>query len=213
MTKRGSILLAIVLGLFVSARAGTDYVKAIEKWRSDQEVDLKKETGWLTVAGLFWLKEGINTVGAGEDFDVRLTDNFKKGKVGEIDLKNGVANLKVADGVESQSDDKSITTNIQLVSDEKGKPTQIRTGSQTFYLIKREERFGIRLKDSQSKARLAFKGQHWFPIDESYKVTARFEAFPEPKEVMVPNVLGGKFKMKSPGNLKFTLKGKVCLLR
>ena len=42
--------------------------------------DLKKETGWLTVAGLFWLKEGINTVGAGEDFDVRLTDNFK-GKV------------------------------------------------------------------------------------------------------------------------------------
>ena len=46
---------------------------------------------------------------------------------------------------------------IQLVSDEKGKPTQIRTGSQTFYLIKREDRFGIRLKDSNSKARLAFQ--------------------------------------------------------
>lgn len=213
MKKHFSILLAIVFGCLPAARAQTDYVKAIEKWRSEQEADLKKETGWLTLAGLFWLKEGINTVGAGEDFDVRLTDNFKKGKFGEIDLKNGVANLKVADGVESQSDDKSITTNIQLVSDEKGKPTQIRTGSQTFYLIKREERFGIRLKDSQSPARLAFKGQHWFPIDESYKVTARFEAFPEPKEVMVPNVLGGKFKMKSPGNLKFTLKGKECSLQ
>ena len=48
-----------------SAQAQTDYVKAIEKWRSDEESDLKKETGWLTVAGLFWLKEGINTVGAG----------------------------------------------------------------------------------------------------------------------------------------------------
>lgn len=146
--KVKSILLAIVLGLLTSAQAQTDYVKAIEKWRSDQEADLKKETGWLTVAGLFWLKEGINTVGAGEDFDVRLTDNFKGGKFGEIDFKDGVANLKVNDGVESQGDGKDISTTIQLVSDEKGKPTQIRTGSQTFYLVKREERFGIRLKDS-----------------------------------------------------------------
>ena len=108
---------------------------------------------------------------------------------------------------------RALRRTIQLVSDEKGKPTEIRTGSQTFYLIKREERFGIRLKDSQSKARLAFKGQHWFPIDESYKVTARFEALPEPKELMVPNVLGGNFKMKSPGMLKFTLKGKECSLQ
>lgn len=212
MKKTCGILLAIVLGLLTSARAQTDYVKAIEKWRSDQEADLKKETGWLTVAGLFWLKEGINTVGAGEDYDVRLTDNFKKGKFGEIDFKNGAAILNVSDD-DAQGDGKPITTKIQLVSDEKGKPTEIRTGSQTFYLIKREERFGIRLKDSQSKARLAFKGQHWFPIDESYKITARFEAFPEPKEVMVPNVLGGKFKMKSPGLLKFALKGKECSLQ
>jgi uncharacterized protein (DUF1684 family) len=213
MKKSSSVLLVIVLCFLASAEAQNDYVKAIEKWRNDKEANLKKETGWLTVAGLFWLKEGINTVGAGEDFDVRLTDNFKKGKFGEIDFKNGVASLRVEEGVESQSDGKSISTTIELVSDEKGKPTEIRTGSQTFYLIKREERFGIRLKDSQSKARMTFKGLHWFPVDESYKVTARFEAFPDAKEVMVPNVLGGKFKMKSPGMLKFTLKGKEYSLQ
>jgi len=213
MKKSSSILLAIILACLTSAHAQTDYVKSIEKWRSDEEADLKKETGWLTVAGLFWLKEGINTVGAGPDFDVRLTDNFKKGKFGQIEFKNGVAVLTVESDNDAQSDGKDITTKIQLVSDEKGKPTEIRTGSQTFYLIKREERFGIRLKDSQSKARLAFKGQHWFPIDESYKITAQFEAFSEPKEVMVPNVLGGKFKMKSPGTLKFALKGKECSLQ
>jgi uncharacterized protein (DUF1684 family) len=210
--KKGFIFLAIVLGFLTSARAQTDYVKAIEKWRSDEERDLKKEDGWLTVAGLFWLKDGINTVGAGPEFDVRLTDSFKKGKFGEIDFKNGAAVLKVESGVEAQSDGKSIST-IDLVSDEKGKPTRIRTGSQTFYVIRREDRFGIRLKDNNSKARLAFKGMHWFPIDESYKVTARFEALPEPKELMIPNVLGGHFKMKSPGILKFTLKGKEYSLQ
>jgi uncharacterized protein (DUF1684 family) len=212
MKKSSGILLAIVFVFLTSARAQTDYIKAVEIWRSDEESDLKKETGWLTVAGLFWLKEGINTVGVGPDFDVRLTDNFKQGKFGEIDFKNGVAVLKVESGVEAQSDGKSILT-IDLVSDEKGKPTEIRTGSQTFFLIRREDRFGIRLKDSKSKARLAFKGQHWFPIDESYKVTARFEALPEPKELMVPNVLGGFFKMKSPGILKFAFKGKECSLQ
>ncbi|HEX7516177.1 MAG TPA: DUF1684 domain-containing protein [Chthoniobacterales bacterium] len=212
MKKSSGILLATVLVFLTSARAQTDCIKAVEKWRSDEEADLKKETGWLTLAGLFWLKDGINTVGAGPDFDVRLTDNFKKGKFGEIDFKNGVAALKVESGVEAQGDGKSIST-IDLVSDEKGKPTEIRTGSQIFYLIRREDRFGIRLKDSKSKARLTFKGQHWFPIDESYKVTARFEALPEPKEVMIPNVLGGHFKMKSPGILKFAFKGKEYSLQ
>jgi uncharacterized protein (DUF1684 family) len=207
MGKTFGIFLAIALVLVTSAGAQTDYIKAVEKWRSDEEAGLKKETGWLTVAGLFWLREGINTVGAGPEFDVQLTDNFKQGKFGEINFKNGLAALKVESGVEAQSDGKSVST-IDLVSDEKGKPTEIRTGSQTFYLIRREERFGIRLKDSKSKARLTFKGQHWFPIDESYRVTARFEALPEPKEVLIPNVLGGHFKMKSPGILKFTLKGK-----
>jgi uncharacterized protein len=161
---------------------------------------------------LFWLKDGINTVGAGENFDVRLTDNFKPGKFGEIDFKNGAATLKVENGIEAQSDGKIVST-IELISDEKGKPTEIRTGTQTFFLIKREERFGIRLKDSNSEARRNFKGEHWFPIDESYKVTARFEAFPEPKEIAVPNVLGGNFKMKSPGLLKFSVQGKECSLQ
>ena len=206
------VLLATVLLSLPSANAQTAYIKEMEKWRSDQESDLKKDDGWLTVAGLFWLKDGVNTVGAGPGFDVRLTDNFKQGKFGEIDFHNGAATLKVESGVEAQSDGKKIST-IELVSDEKGKPTKIQTGSQTFHLIKREDRFGIRLKDKNSDARLAFKGLHWFPIDEGYKVTARFEAFPAPQEVRIPNVLGGNFKMKSPGILKFSLKEKEYSLQ
>jgi uncharacterized protein len=211
--KKHFVILTILLVSPTLAEAQTDYVGGVEKWRSEREANLKKETGWLTVAGLFWLKEGVNTVGAGEKFDVRLTDNFKKGKFGEIEFTNEAAVLKVEKGVEAQTAGKNISAPIDLVSDEKEKPTEIRTGTQTFYLIKREERFGIRLKDSNSEARRNFKGLHWFPVDESYKVPARFEAFAEPKDVMVPNVLGGNFKMKSPGMLKFTVKGKECSLQ
>ena len=209
--KKLTLLTTVLLSL-ASANAQTAYIKEIEKWRIDQESDLKKDDGWLTVAGLFWLKDGSNTVGAGQAFDIRLTDNFKQGKFGEINFHDGAATLKVENGVEAQSDGKKIST-IELVSDEKGKPTKIQTGSQTFYLIKREDRFGIRLKDNNSDARRTFKGLRWYPIDESYKVTARFEAFDSSREVKVPNVLGGNFKMKSPGILKFSLNEKEYSLQ
>src|SRR6188768_2515819 len=148
ISKFALIALVVVFVSATAAWAQTDYVKEIEKWRAERETNLKKETGWLTVSGLFWLKEGVNTIGAGDTFDVRLTNNFRPGKFGEIEFKNGVAVLKVADEVEAQVDGKRFTGTQTLVSDERGKPTEVRTGTQTFFLIKREERFGIRLKDS-----------------------------------------------------------------
>jgi len=186
--------------------AQTNYAKGIKEWRGERENKLKSEDGWLTVAGLFWLKEGTNSVGAGSGYDIELTENFK-GKFGEIEFKNAAAILKVESGVAAASEGESVST-LELASDEKGKPTVIQTGSQTFYLIKREDRFGIRLKDKNSRERVNFKGLHWFPINKNYKITARFEAFAEPKEVLIPNVLGGNFKMKSPGILKFKIRGK-----
>jgi uncharacterized protein len=213
ISKFALIALGIVFVSATAAQGQTDYVKEIEKWRVERETKLKTETGWLTVAGLFWLKGGVNTIGAGDSFDVRLTNNFRPGKFGEIEFKNGAAVLTVAGNVEAQVDGKRFTGTQTLVSDERGKPTEVRTGTQTFYLIKREERFGIRLKDSNSDARRNFKGLEWFPVDESYKVLARLEPGTEVKELQVPNVLGGFFKMKSPGVLKFTLKGKQVALQ
>jgi len=212
MKRTLGVFLVVGFVVAISAGAQTDYAKEVEKWRSEREARLKTETGWLTVAGLSWLKEGTNTVGAGEKFDVRLTDNFKQGKFGEIEFRNGAARLTVEKGVEAQADGKSVSAPVDLIPDEKGKPTEIRTGTQTFFLIKREDRFGIRLKDSNSEARRNFTGLHWFPIDANYKVSARLEAFAEPKEIAVPNVLGGNFKMKSPGILKFTVNGRDCSL-
>ncbi len=203
--------LAFALALSVCG-AQSDYVQTIEKWRSDEEADLKKDDGWLTLAGLFWLHEGTNSVGAGSEFDVRLTSSFKKAKFGVIDFRAGKAVLRVEPGVDAKSGGQPVST-IELVSDETGAPTKIRTGSQNFYLIRREDRFGIRLEDNESPARKTFQGQRWFPIVESYRITARFEALPEPKELAIPNVLGGHFKMKTPGLLKFTLEGKEASLQ
>ncbi len=192
--------------------AQSSYDVGVNKWRAAHQVELLADDGWLTVAGLFWLKEGVNTVGAGSGFDVDLTDNFKRGKFGEIVLSGGKATLNVTPGVEAKSDGKSVSK-VDLVSDEKTKPNKMEVGSQTFYLIKRENRFGIRLKDSKNAARTNFSGLKWFPINAKYEVTAKFEPFAETKEVNIPNVLGGTFKMKSPGILRFKLGGNEYTLQ
>ena len=199
-----AFLLYLCVGL---AAAQKNYLADTAEWRAKREAGLKTEGGWLTVVGLFWLKDGVNTIGRGDGFDIELTDNFKGDKFGEIDFRDGKAVLTVAPGVEATSNEKPFTSG-ELVSDELGKQTIIKTGTQSFYLINREGRFGIRLKDSDSEARRNFTHLDWYPVDKKYRVTARFEKYAKPKDVLIPNILGGTFKMQAPGLLKFKLNGR-----
>src|SRR3954468_1713294 len=114
----------VVLSLIFGSIGCTSslYVNEIEKWRQDHETDLKKDDGWLTVAGLYWLKDGVNTVGKGDAYDVALTQNFSGSKFGEIDFHNGKATLTVATGVEASVDGKPAST-VELASDDPGPAT------------------------------------------------------------------------------------------
>ena len=206
-------ILAVAAFLLSACAASTStYKTEIDNWRSKHETELRADDGWLTLAGLFWLKEGTNTIGRGEGYDIQLTENFKQDKFGEIDFHDGKAILKIQPHVDASVDGKPLTT-VELRSDQPGPATKVTAGSQTFYLIKREDRFGIRLKDSNSAERRNFDGEHWFPADQSYRVTGTFEPFDEVQEVEIPNVLGGTFKMKSPGTVKFKLLGKDLTLQ
>jgi hypothetical protein len=211
---KSSFLFATILTFLFSltAAAQTPYISQIEKWRSEHQAELLSDSGWFTVAGLFWLKPGINTVGAGPEFDVQLTKNFGQGKFGEIVFANGSALLTVANGVQAASGGKPVKS-INLIVDEKSEPPIVNFGTQSFFLIERNGGYGVRLKDTKNEPRLNFHGLKWYPISNKYRVTAKFEAFSEPKEVLIPNVLGTNFKMKSDGILKFKLNGKEYSLQ
>ena len=62
-----AVALFLPLASLAMAADTTDsaYRAEIEKWRQQREENLKLDGGWLTVAGLFWLKDGENTIGAG----------------------------------------------------------------------------------------------------------------------------------------------------
>lgn len=193
--------------LFCSLALGQSFLDDQLKWRAEREQSLKAEDGWLTVSGLFWLKEGVNTFGTRKDQSIVLPKGSAPESVGTLELAQGVVTLKVTEGVIVQQNDKSVSQLTMEFTNEKP-PAPFTVGSLQLSVIKRGERFGLRVKDKNSKARREFTGLEWFPANPSYRVVADFNAYPEPKEILILNVLGDELKWKTPGTLSFVLLGK-----
>src|SRR5271154_4287963 len=65
-------LFAIPLLAMAAWAADPNYARDVEQYRAQREASLKQDDGWLTVVGLFRLKEGDNRVGSGESNEITL---------------------------------------------------------------------------------------------------------------------------------------------
>src|SRR5947207_1619309 len=72
----------------LAGAADTAYLQMIEKWRAEYESALKAPSGWLSVAGLFWLHEGSNALGADPQSDIVLPESAPK-RAGVLRFENG----------------------------------------------------------------------------------------------------------------------------
>jgi uncharacterized protein (DUF1684 family) len=204
--------LILVFSVTLIASGQTSFSADTQKWREQHETEIKAEDGWLTVSGLFWLKEGTTTIGTGEKSNIVLPARSAPVTVGSLELKNGVVRLRVSDGVVVQVNDKPVQEYVMTFETDKP-PDQFKVGSLKLGVIKRGNRYGLRVRDKNSPARLHFKGLKWFPARENYRIIATFTAYDEPKEIIIMNVLGDELKLKTPGLLTFTLKGQKFELR
>ena len=178
------------------------------KWRLAHEEEIKADNGWLTVSGLFWLKQGINTVGSGPDQNIVLPASANAASVGTLELNQGVVTFRATAGVAVKVNNESIRE-YEMKFDSDKPPAPFKVGALILSVIKRGERFGLRVRDLNSRARSEFKGLRWFSARESYKVVAEFIPYTEPKEIVIMNVLGDEVQMKTPGLLSFKLNGKT----
>jgi len=203
-------------GLFVLATGGLGvgadeaYRAEVQKWREDRESRLKADGGWLTVAGLFWLKEGDNTFGADAANDIVLPAGAPA-RAGSFAFASGRTTVKLLPGVEALVAGKPVAT-TELKSDESGSPDVLAMGPLTMQVIKRGERYGIRLKDKNAAARKTFTGLRWYDVREEYRVTAQFTSYAAPRPIKVPNILGQTEAMPSPGFATFSMGGQEVRL-
>jgi uncharacterized protein (DUF1684 family) len=201
----------LIWGCTANLAAQTPYSIDLQKWREKREVELKSEDGWLTLVGLFWLKDGANYAGSAATSDITLPAGTAPEEVGVFEFHQGRTILRVARGVKVRVNNKPVRQAV-LKTDEKGKPDMIGLGDLRMFVIKRGEKYGVRVRNRSNPPRLAFEGLKYFPTAEDYRLTAKYVAYDKPKEIEIVNILGDVSKMPSPGYVTFELNGKACRL-
>ena len=186
--------LAAVAMVGVALLAATSYQTEIAQWRRQREEGLKREGGWLSVAGLFWLHEGANTFGKDAGNEIALPDGAAK--AGVFELHNGKVTVKMDGATRELWPDSLDVAKVDRLS---------------LFVIKRSDKYGIRLKDPDSQYRREFHGIETYPAKEEYKVTAKWVA--APVKIPILNVIGQTESMDSPGYAVFRLHGHEYRLR
>jgi len=202
------IILIALAATFVSAPPDS-YRDEILKYRAQREAELKADDGWLTVTGLFWLKPGANVAGSAAGSDVRLPAKAPA-RLGVFELKDGAVTFAADAAAHVTSAGQHLGT--QRTNAPRDDKNALAAGSFRLFVIHREVRFGIRVRDLNSAARRQFQGLRYFPIRPEYRVRATFTPYNPPRVVAVPNVLGQNPEMESPGYVTFTLNGKSLRL-
>ncbi|MEO8658200.1 MAG: DUF1684 domain-containing protein [Bryobacteraceae bacterium] len=197
--------LASVICLTMLASDST-YVAETLEWRRKAEERLKADDGWLTVAGLFWLTQGINRAGTAEENEITLPPGSAPPLLGVFDFSNGHATFRAASGVVVKSQGKPIST-MTLKSDAEGEPDELGAGSLTMFVIKRGDRYAVRLRDKNSRLLREFTHRSWFPVDERLRVIAQWIPYKPPKHISVPNILGETEQEPCPGVAVFRWNG------
>ncbi len=212
--RRATALLTsfMVAGLATPIAADEAYRAEVQKWRADREARLKADGGWLTVAGLYWLNEGPNRFGTDPAGDIVLPEGSAPAKAGVFELKGDRVTVALQPGVNGRIGGKPVSGAVAMRSDTSGSPEVLEMGTLGMNVIKRGDRYGIRLKDKNSAIRKGFTGLRWFDVKEAYRMEARWVSYPQPKPVKVPNILGQSETMPSPGYAAFTLNGKPVRL-
>ena len=204
----GSFLFALPLLADQSAgsfQQGENHQQTIKAWRTNRHERLVQPSGWLTLVGLEWLKDGENSVGSAKDNDIQLTGG--PAHWGSVFLQNDVLRF-VSSDIDNVSINGDSLQQAELVADNKGKPTLVVSGSLSFYTIFRGS-YALRIKDSQAKALLNFEGVGNYPIDESWRINGRFIRADEGASIEIINVLGQVSESPVFGTFEFDMDGKT----
>src|SRR5688572_19985561 len=162
-----------LMAAVLAAAASSPYVAEIEQWRASREQRLKADGGWLTVTGLYWLKDGPNRVGSAPGNDIVLPASAPP-RMALIEFAGGKASLRVEPGVRVLSGGQPVAAMDLRADTAPGGPDVLVHGPLSLQVIERGGRYGIRLKDSESRSRREFPGLEWYPVREDHRVVARF---------------------------------------
>ena len=211
-----SALLVALLPLGWAGDVPATWAAELAEWRRAREADLKKEDGYLAVAGLYFLHTGSNTVGSDANADVALPADAAPAAAGRIVVSGGAVEYHPAHGLQARVNGRLISRPmpLRLADAAAARPADLLTiGRLTLHLHLSGERLAVRVRDPQSESRRSFTKLEWFDPDPQWRITGRFVPFDAPRPVPIENILGDVADSTAAGEIEATIAGtKVRLL-
>jgi len=177
---------ALVIGCSSKPQPTPEQIEAhkkdVQTWFTKRITDLKDHDGWLNLAGLYWLKEGMNSFGSDESNDLVFPAGKIAPKAGYFLVKGQQVTMMPAPGFD-------LKETVVFHPDSTNTILQ-NHGSLEWFIIKREDKLGVRLRDLESDNVKNFEGIDRYPVEYSWKIPAKFEAAREGEKINITNVLG-----------------------
>jgi uncharacterized protein len=185
-------------------------------WRLQHASDLQKPAGWLSLTGLDWLQEGDNSFGSAADNKIHLAA-ASPAHLGVLHLENNAVQLLPPANGEFPPEFlvAGVAAKKQLLpvdpNNDKNAP-HLTIGSLNMYVIRRAERFALRVKDAKSPVLAGFHGLQWYPPNGAYRVSAKWIPYSPAKKITLATLAGTTYEAPVPGAAEFTLNGETYRL-
>jgi hypothetical protein len=134
-------------------------------------------------------------------------------ELGTIELGDDQFTLRITAATAVMIDDKPVVGTATLRDDAAaGGASIVRLGTVSFFVIRRGDEFAVRVRDTDNPERQAFTGRKWFPLDSTYRVSAKLLPHAVARTVQVINSAGQIAPMKNPAQVEFVLDGQTLHL-
>jgi uncharacterized protein (DUF1684 family) len=185
------------------------YEEGIETIRKQRDQNTKSNPlSWLNLAGLFWLEEGENSFGSDPANKIALSE-FPHPLCGKFIFRNGTVAFHPAPNVIFTCN-RPDAIGRPLISDIEKEPDLITIGSITMKIIIRGAITLVRAWDQKSPAGKQFTGFKYYPVNEAYRVKAKYIQYDPPKIVERIDIIGTKTQGQYLGRVEFMMHGAAC---
>ena len=192
------------------AQPNPDPRAAAEQWRAKHETDYRRD--WVSIAGLFDLKQGVNRAGSAKDQDIVLGASLPA-KLGRFVLTGQQVRFEPEAGVVVTLRGQPVAAAIDLKDDGMPGSDELLFGEVRLVIHATGDRRTLRVRDPNSAQAKSFKGFAWFPIEARYRVTGKLIRDAEPRKMKVVNTVGDIDEYSTEGVVEFTLQGQTLRLR
>ncbi|HSB01787.1 MAG TPA: DUF1684 domain-containing protein [Anaerolineales bacterium] len=183
-----------------------EYTHSIIEWRQEVDRNLRRENGWLALAGLFWLRKGTNLIGSRPESDILLPARAPA-RLGTFEFDGDHVTLNVETDLPVELNGASVKSAL-LDTDQEDLPSFITLADIRMVVVRRSKGVGIRLWDNAKKERQLFPSRQWYPVKEAYCLPATYTRYETPRIVKMPDILGAILDEPMQGFVSFELNGK-----